>query len=132
MFPMYWTSIFLIRSSIVLQYLQLFVPFKKPRSMYVACYLLILVNFVFYLISIFLEMFQCSPVRALWDPFVSKAHCINVLAISVTVSTINSASDLVILLLSQISIWRLQMSLRRKFQISGVFLVGILYVSAPD
>ena len=97
--------------------------------MYLVSHGLIWANFIFYFVSTFVEIFACSPIRKVWDPLIAKGHCIDVLALNVAASSINSASDFGILILPQISIWRLQMSLKRKIQISGIFLIGILWVS---
>ncbi|KAL8786451.1 MAG: hypothetical protein Q9213_002767 [Squamulea squamosa] len=122
---MYGVCIFFVKWSILLQYLQIFVPLKKKSTMYLASHALIWTNFVFYFVSTFVEIFACSPVRKAWDPLIPEGHCINILALNVAASTINSTSDIGILILPQVSIWRLQMSRKRKIQISGIFLVGI-------
>ena len=125
---MYGVSIFFIKWSILLQYLQIFVPIKKRTSVYLACHGLIWANLIYYSLGTFIEIFSCSPISKAWDPFVTEGRCINILALNVAASTINSVSDLAILALSQMSIWRLHLSVRRKIQLSGVFLVGVLYV----
>lgn len=123
---MYGVCIFFIKLSILLQYLQIFVPVKRTTTMYLASYALIWSNFIFYFVSTFVEIFACTPIRKTWDPLIPGGHCINILALNVAASSINSASDLGILILPQISIWRLQMSLKRKIQVSVIFLIGIL------
>lgn len=92
--------------------------------MYWISHALIWTNLLFYLISTFLEIFACTPIAKAWDPLITNGHCINVLALNVAASSINSLSDIGILILPQVSIWRLQMALRRKVQISTVFLIG--------
>ena len=83
-------------------------------------------NFVFYLISSLLEIFSCTPIRKAWDPLVVGGHCLNVYTINVAAAAINTTSDLIILLLPQHVIWRLQMSLERRIGISAIFFTGIL------
>lgn len=129
---MYGFCIFFVKLSILLQYLQIFVPRKTRNMMYLASHALIWTNLVFYLISTFLEIFACNPIAKAWNPLITTGHCINVLALNVAASSINSLSDLAILILPQVSIWRLQMSLKRKLQTSAVFLIGILSVSMPQ
>ena len=123
---MYGVCIFFIKLSILLQYLQIFVPVKRMSTMYLASYALIWSNFVFYFVSTFVEIFACSPIRKAWEPLVAEGHCVNILALNVAASSINSASDVGILILPQISIWRLHMSVKRKLQVSVIFLIGIL------
>ena len=126
---MYGICIFFVKLSILLQYLQMFVPRKTRNALYWTSHTLILTNFVFYLIYSFIALFGCKPIAKAWDPLITNGHCINTLATDVAGGAINSLSDLVILVLPQVSIWRLQMALRRKIQISALFLIGLLSVS---
>ena len=125
---MYGFCIFFVKLSILLQYLQIFVPLKQRNALYWIAHTLIWTNLVFYLISAFLEVFGCKPISKAWDPLITNGYCINILAVNVAASSINSLSDIAILVLPQVSIWRLQMALRRKVQISALFLIGVLLV----
>ena len=125
---MYGICIFLIKLSILLQYIQIFAPLNSRNAMFWTSQALIGTNFIFYFISTFLEIFSCTPIAKAWDPLISNGHCINILALNVAASSINSLSDLTILVLPQVSIWKLQMALKRKIQISGIFLIGSLSV----
>lgn len=66
--------------------------------------LLIWINLVFYLISTVLEIFSCRPREKAWNPLMTSGSCINVLILNVTASSINAASDLVLLILPQLTI----------------------------
>lgn len=125
---MYGWSIFFIKLSILLQYVQVFVPLNSRNAIYWTSHALIWTNMVFYIISEFLEGFACKPIAKAWDPLITNGHCINILAINVAASSINSVSDIAILVLPQVTIWRLQMALKRKIQISAIFLIGFLLV----
>lgn len=94
--------------------------------MYCASHALIWANFLFYFTSSFLEIFACTPISKAWDPLITTGHCINTLALNVAASIINFISNLAILILPQLSIWKLQMDTRRKIQVSVLFLLGIL------
>ncbi|KAI9656267.1 MAG: hypothetical protein M1821_004930 [Bathelium mastoideum] len=61
-----------------------------------------------------------------WDPLITEGHCINVLVGAVVSAFVNSITDIVILILPQITIWRLQMPKKKKIQISLIFLVGVI------
>ncbi|KAL9012830.1 MAG: hypothetical protein Q9173_002422 [Seirophora scorigena] len=122
---MHGVCIWFIKFSILLQYLQIFVPIKKASALYLTCHALIWTNFVFYVVSTFVEIFACSPVRKAWDPLITQGRCINILAVNVAASALNSVSDIAILIVPQVGIWRLQMSRQKKMQISAIFLIGI-------
>ena len=125
---LYGVCIFFVKLSILLQYLQMFAPLNSRNGLYWTSHALIWTNLVFYLIGSFVVLFGCKPIAKAWDPLIINGHCINTLAANVASGTINSLSDLVILVLPQVSIWRLQMALRRKIQISALFLIGLLLV----
>ncbi|KAM0803469.1 hypothetical protein BDR22DRAFT_970763 [Usnea florida] len=122
---MYGICIFFVKLSILLQYLQIFVPLKSRNALYWTSHALIWTNFVFYLISVCLVLFGCKPIAKAWNPLITNGHCIDTLATDTAAGAINSLSDIVILVLPQVSIWRLQMALRRKIQISALFFIGL-------
>lgn len=109
-----------------MQYLQIFVPNKKPFKIYLAAQVLIWVNAVYCILYTFLMVFGFSPRRKAWDPLVQGGSGINMLALHVGGGVIITVSDLGALILPQISVWRLQMARRKKLQISAIFLVGAL------
>ncbi|MCJ1375713.1 hypothetical protein MMC20_006950 [Loxospora ochrophaea] len=111
------------KASIFIQYIKIFIPNKKSSSYYVV-QLLIWVNVFYYTSSSFALIFACSPRAKIWDPEL-PGHCINTLQVITITAGFNIASDLIMLLLPMIWIWRLQLATRRKFEISAVFLTGI-------
>ncbi|KAI1481231.1 hypothetical protein F4774DRAFT_374713 [Daldinia eschscholtzii] len=121
---LYGVCVFFIKFSILMQYIQIFMPVKKPTGLYWATIILILVNFIYYLTGRFIEIFSCEPIAKAWDPLI-KGHCINIKALISTSSTINTASDLIILILPQLVIWRLNLSRKEKTGVSIIFLVAI-------
>ena len=123
---MYGVIIFIIKLSILLQYLRIFTPAKKTDLIYWASHTLIWTNFVFYFVSSFLEIFACKPIAKVWDPLIANGQCMNLQAINVAAAAFNVLSDVSILVLPQKVIWKLHMSSRRKLGISSIFLTGIL------
>ncbi|KAL8962779.1 MAG: hypothetical protein Q9193_000864 [Seirophora villosa] len=121
---LYAPAVFFIRLSIILQYLQIFVPNKEPFKIYLTAQILIWVNAVFYILYVFLMIFGFSPRRKAWDPLVEGGSGFDMVALQVAGGAIVVASDLCALILPQISVWKLQMTHRKKLQISAIFLVG--------
>lgn len=68
----------------------------------------------------------CTPREKIWDPTVPGGKCTNLKVSLVVSSTTNVVSDILILLLPQNIIWRLQMPLQRKIGVSLIFVVGIM------
>ena len=122
----YGISLFFIKLSILLQYLDIFRPTKKTSFMYWGPHSLIWINLALYTISSFLEIFPCNPIAKFWDLSITNGSCIDYLALNIVTSSINSVSDLCILALPQVTIWRLQISIHKKVAISAVFSIGIL------
>lgn len=115
-----------VKLSILLQYLHIFVPNKKANAIYWSCHALIWLNVLYYTITTFCEIFACSPIAKAWDPLITEGHCLPTLVFINASSAINSISDIAILILPQTVIWKLQLSTKKKAQVSIIFLVGIL------
>lgn len=73
----------------------------------------------------FAILFQCSPIDKAWH--VDKpGHCINIEAFFLGQAIPNIVSDIVILLLPQQQVWKLEMSLQKKIALCCIFLLGSL------
>lgn len=125
---MYGINITIIKISIVLQYLKVFMPVRKTTFMVLGCYVVIGITIIFYFITTFFEIFACTPREKYWDRLITGGHCFNINAITINTAIINCISDFVILLLPQGVIWKLQMPLKKKCGISAIFFTGFLYV----
>ncbi|KAI1827654.1 hypothetical protein F4861DRAFT_492070 [Xylaria intraflava] len=115
-----------VKISILAQYIEIFLPTREPRKLYWSIIVLAVANFLYYVITTFLEIFACTPIAKAWDPLITDGHCINTLALFVASSAVNTASDLIILALPQTIIWRLNASSKDKITVSFVFLVAII------
>ncbi|KAJ2985762.1 hypothetical protein NUW58_g5360 [Xylaria curta] len=127
---LYGICIFFIKLSILFQYIQIFMPTREPKAMYWFTIFLIVANFVFYLASTFLEIWACNPIEKAWNPLITTGYCIDVMELNVIASSVNTASDLIILVLPQLVIWRLVMSFQTKLAVSAIFLVATFACAA--
>ncbi|RAL14348.1 uncharacterized protein BO97DRAFT_433014 [Aspergillus homomorphus CBS 101889] len=92
-----------------------------------SCHSLVWLNFIFYTICTFLEIFACRPLSKAWDVLNTDGSClVNTRLINIISSAFNSVSDLMLLLLPQTRIWRLHVKLRKRVFVSAVFLFGVL------
>lgn len=122
---LYIVCILTLKFSILLQYLRIFVPTRKGNGIvFWACTLLIVANTIFYIIELFLAILQCNPRESSWNHRI-PGTCIGIENIVYT-AAFNVASDVIILVLPLNRIWRLNMSLKRKFGVSGIFTTGLL------
>lgn len=124
---MYGICILFIKLSILLQLLEIFGRGKDFFFWF--CHVTIWGNLLFYLIYTFVQIFACHPLSKSWD-FLTTGSCLNIRLLNVIAGTLNALSDVIILILPQLRIWRLQMTVRRKIAISTVFLFGVLWVSS--
>lgn len=83
-------------------------------------------NFMFYTAVTFGEIFLCSPREKYWNVLITYGRCGNAYTANTGSGAINAFSDIILLLLPQGVIWKLQMPLKRKIAVSLVFLTGLL------
>lgn len=99
--------------------------------MFWACHVLIWLNFIYYMVYVFLAIFYCTPIEKGWsqriDPPV-KGSCLDLRVAYTVGAAINTASDLSIVLLPQPLIWKLNLSCKKKIGLCGIFLIGLLWV----
>ena len=89
--------------------------------------MLIGLNVGLYISAVFAGVFGCTPVEKSWHFWV-VGHCINKRNRDLFNASFNLATDVFIFLLPQRVVWGLQVNGSRKFGVSIVFSVGLLYV----
>ncbi|OQE04603.1 hypothetical protein PENVUL_c031G07954 [Penicillium vulpinum] len=68
---------------------------------------------------------ECIPIESVWDADVEGA-CINLVAFSYFTNITNLITDIWVFLLPLPIIFGLHISRRRKFEIAGIFAIGLL------
>ncbi|KAL9037606.1 MAG: hypothetical protein Q9214_005629 [Letrouitia sp. 1 TL-2023] len=121
----YISSMAATKISILLLYRRIF-PIWKLR--YIAWTVGIFI-FAYSFAAVFLAIFRCHPIRAIWNPLV-KAHCDNTNATILVMAIFNVVTDVIVLVLPMPVVWGLQLPKTRKFQVMAVFLLGSLYESS--
>ncbi|MCJ1315362.1 hypothetical protein MMC15_000679 [Xylographa vitiligo] len=120
---LYCPIILIVKLSILLQYLTIFVPHGRNRFFWITQFL-IWSNAIYYFIAMFLSIFECTPREKLWNPSV-PGYCFSSRKLGLASGSINVISDFSILILPVPIIWRLQMSKKRKVGITAVFGIGL-------
>lgn len=123
---MYFCAQALAKLSILLMYHRLFGINKKFRiALCVAGALTIM-----WWIAAFLDsIFECVPVQAIWDKSIRDPQCQNVRASALGTGIANMILDILFLIIPLPMIWKLQVTKRIKVSLTGIFLLGALYVS---
>ncbi|QGA21805.1 hypothetical protein EYB26_009516 [Talaromyces marneffei] len=117
---------FFIKFAILLQYIELFAPARVNRKMYWACHGLLWTNILFYVTEVFVEIFRCHPIAKAWNLLITEGSCpVDFLILTVVAACINLASDIIILIMPQVCIWKLQMERKQKTLISILFFIAI-------
>ncbi|EAW25384.1 uncharacterized protein NFIA_108770 [Aspergillus fischeri NRRL 181] len=119
----YGPLIFITKLSILLLYLRVFAPSFRSKTFF-CIHALIWLNLGFYFADTIVKIFECSPRAKIWDKTL-KGHCININIPIIVTSSINVASDFLILVLPIVSVWRLQMRNSKKWGTSTIFAAGI-------
>lgn len=71
---------------------------------------------------------QCRPLAYNWDKSIEGGTCINSWIFFVTGSSINTATDLVLLILPLPAVWGLSLGNFQRVSLTGIFLLGSLFV----
>jgi hypothetical protein len=121
----YLVSATAAKLSILLFYTRIF----KERRFTFWLRVLIFLTIIHYLGDQFVIIFECVPIQALWDPFVTGT-CIDLIKFFVATGGINVGLDAAILLLPLPMIWALEIEKHHKIALSGVFLLGVFVVVA--
>ncbi|KAK3329220.1 hypothetical protein B0H66DRAFT_540454 [Apodospora peruviana] len=115
----YNLSTLCVKASILFFYLR-FAAANPPFR--IAVYTVLFVVIVYSLNAGFSFLYLCNPIRRLWDG--SDGTCVDLYTAFLVSSAINSATDVVILLLPMWLLWPLTMELRQKIAVGLVLMTG--------
>ncbi|PWY86157.1 hypothetical protein BO70DRAFT_386434 [Aspergillus heteromorphus CBS 117.55] len=120
---LYGPLIFVTKLSIFLLYVRVFAPSPKCNPFWFI-QLIIALNLLFYFADTVVKICECTPRARIWDKDV-PGHCININIPILVTSIVNVVSDIIMLLMPILCVWRLQITVRRKLGISAIFAAGI-------
>lgn len=114
------TSMFFAKLSILLLYVRLFFPKGVTRStLWWIIQVVVWLNFLYTLGLILALALQCVPYDR---PYGSS--CVDQYMVLISASIINIISDILVLIIPMASLWRLNMSRRRKWAVWALFAFG--------
>lgn len=114
------TSMFFAKLSILLLYVRLFFPKGVSRSgLWWTIQVVVWLNFLYTVGLILALALQCVPYH---KPYGNS--CVNQYMVLISASIINIISDLLVLVIPMASLWRLNMSRRRKWAVWALFAFG--------
>lgn len=106
-------------------YYRIFAIVHGFRWTLIAAELIVLANFI---VDFFVAIFQCKPVAYFWDKAIAGGSCINQTQFYRWNGVANLLIDFMILALTMPMIWNMSLQFRQKLSLSGLFLLGTLYV----
>jgi hypothetical protein len=113
-----------VKAAIVLSWLRIFNPMKLSRTFLWTCHIVLWLNVLYYISSLVVVNTRCIPIAKKWDPTIVGGHCISDKATYLGHPIFNLVSDIVILILPQKIIWRLQIPKTKRLAVSSMFGVG--------
>ncbi|KAF4945350.1 hypothetical protein FSARC_14447 [Fusarium sarcochroum] len=120
----YGTALFTVKQSILLLYQRIF----PTRFMRVAGFLLGGLSAAWWLVVVFISVFQCTPIKKMWHPFMEEGKCLDSNKFFLGNLIPNIIIDVLILALPVYEVLRLQIRRAQKIAIASIFLLGGLVV----
>lgn len=122
----YNISIVLMKVSVLIQILRIFIPNGRLTKAYCAAHALIWSNVIYYTISIFMYILACDPVSKAWKPWLS-GKCRNMAVLAISMQVANLVGDLLVLFLAQKIIYDvMRMHQKQRRKLSVLFFAGIV------
>lgn len=123
---LYYIAQALIKISLLLLYHRLFSVNRPFRIALIVAGVLVI---MWCLASFWDTIFECVPVQAEWDKSLKNARCQSIRELALGSGISNLILDVMFLLLPVPMVWQLQVSKRIKVSLTGIFLLGGLYVT---
>ena len=123
---LYYIAQALIKISLLLLYHRLFSVNRHFRIALIVAGVLVI---MWCLASFWDTIFECVPVQAEWDKSIRNARCQRIRELALGSGISNLILDVMFLLLPVPMVWQLQVSKRIKVSLTGIFLLGGLYVT---
>lgn len=81
---------------------------------------------LYWIVDLFVAIFECTPVAFYWDLSIKGGTCIDQNAFYRWNGVANLLIDFLVLSLPIPMIWRLSLPTKEKVSLSGIFLLGLL------
>lgn len=114
----------IIKISILLLYTRIFGVLSYFRY---TAYILGVFSVLWGIMVVFVVSLTCRPLKYTWDKS-GEGSCINATVFYIIGSGLNVITDFIVLFLPLHAVWYLQLSIQQKLQLTGVFLLGSLWV----
>jgi hypothetical protein len=124
---MYLPMMWLTKSAILLEWMRIFVPYPTRNYFFWTCHAIIWIHAAMFVAAEVASNLGCTPLEKHWDVWL-PGTCIEWQPLHIAVMAFNLIDDVVILLLPQPVIWKLQLTRKQKLGVSAIFSIGLVYV----
>src|SRR5689334_19317971 len=118
----YGLSFMCVKLSILLLYLRLS-PYRPFR---ITVWIAAAVTVIYSVLGSFEFIFNCRPIAKNWDVTISGGSCIDVAKILTAHGIVNIATDVATLVLPVMLVYKLQLPMKQKVAVAGLFMTGTL------
>ncbi|KAI1746558.1 hypothetical protein F4782DRAFT_545011 [Xylaria castorea] len=125
----YAAAILFVKTSILLDWLQIFAPRGTRGALFWTCHAIIWFNALFYTSIEVAGNLSCRPFNRIWDKRIPGV-CFDRTPLDLTSAGVNLVCDIVILLVPQRIIWQLQLTTAKKIGVSIIFAIGLLAIAS--
>ncbi|KAI1653503.1 hypothetical protein F4813DRAFT_374505 [Daldinia decipiens] len=118
------------KTAILLEWNRIFVPRGTRNLFYWIGNMLLAFNSIASIAFIVAENMSCFPYRKIWDKTILEGYCIDQKLFQIPGCLANTIYIAVVIVLTQRTIWRLQVATKKKMGVSFLFLVGLLALAS--
>lgn len=120
-------AITFIRASVLALYIRIF----RTKSLRMSCYVVHGINAAFGAATILGACLICQPISFHWDHSIPGGNCGDQKPLDLFIGIFNLLMDVTVVILPMPVLWGLHMAVGKKFTLSGMFGLGIMYVHSP-
>lgn len=118
----YHLGTILTKISVLAFYMRVFSKSISKKINY-AIYFGFGVSVAYYLIYIFIDIFQCKPMRKAWQPEI-PGSCLNIYQWWLSYAIVSTVIDIYILLIPMPLLWKLRLKPLKRLGVVGLFAAG--------
>ncbi|KAI2462845.1 hypothetical protein F4781DRAFT_438050 [Annulohypoxylon bovei var. microspora] len=120
----YGIAMCITKLTVLWYYRRIFSPSRqRPFDISIVCLIVILI--LFYGSTTIAKIWECIPRAKIWDHDNIQGSCISIAALLDTSGLFNTLTDVVILLLPVKAVWKMNLKLKKKMIVVGVFTFGL-------
>lgn len=115
----YILAVLFIKILLLSMLMRIFHPVRKKMGLFIRAFIVFLI--LYYVASLFVRLFSCSPVSAFWN---GGGQCVDLDAVFLIDTFVSLVTDAIILILPIFLVSTLHMPLKRKIKVGAILSAG--------